>query len=190
MQRAQRGIDNHAVDIAVTVANLLELPLRRLLRRHLQLPSRQPSPLRLPQPGPRRHRARPAPRNITFLMRRSPHESHEQVLADVRAALLIGDENPMRMPEQWRKQLASRISIPFWTVDADVVIPAKLIEKAQYGAYTIRPRLYRLLPDYLHPYENPHPEPRVEAPSQTSNPTLCTRTSPAAGRTSTAASPP
>jgi deoxyribodipyrimidine photo-lyase len=31
-----------------------------------------------------------------------------------------------------------------------------LIEKAQYGAYTLRPRLYRLLPDYLHPYENLH----------------------------------
>ncbi len=28
------------------------------------------------------------------------------------------------------------------------------MEKAQYGAYTIRPRLYRLLGDYLHPYEN------------------------------------
>ncbi len=28
------------------------------------------------------------------------------------------------------------------------------MERAQYGAYTIRPRLYRLLPDYLHAYEN------------------------------------
>ncbi len=35
-----------------------------------------------------------------------------------------------------------------------MVVPSKLIEKAQYGAYTIRPRLYRLLPEYLHPYEN------------------------------------
>jgi deoxyribodipyrimidine photo-lyase len=39
-------------------------------------------------------------------------------------------------------------------VDADVVVPSKLMEKAQYGAYTIRPRLYRLLPDYLVPFEN------------------------------------
>jgi deoxyribodipyrimidine photo-lyase len=40
-------------------------------------------------------------------------------------------------------------------VDADVVVPSKLIEKAQYGAYTIRPRLYRALPEFLHSYENP-----------------------------------
>ena len=50
--------------------------------------------------------------------------------------------------------MAQRVSVPFWTVDADVVVPSKLMEKAQYGAYTIRPRLYRLLPDYLRPYEN------------------------------------
>ncbi len=155
MQRAQRGIDNHAVDIAVTVANLLELPLvvyfaaisnfQHANLRHYTFLNQGLADIEHDLER----------RNITFLMRRSPAESHEQLLADVRAAFLIGDENPMRMPEQWRKQLASRISIPFWTVDADVVIPSKLIEKAQYGAYTIRPRLYRLLPDHLHPYENP-----------------------------------
>ena len=63
--------------------------------------------------------------------------------------MVIGDENPMREPERWRRELAARIRIPFWTVDADVVVPSKLMEKAQYGAYTIRPRLYRLLPEYL-----------------------------------------
>ena len=47
------------------------------------------------------------------------------------------------------------LRIPFWTVDADVVVPSKLMEKAQYGAYTIRPRLYRLLPDYLHALREP-----------------------------------
>ncbi len=76
------------------------------------------------------------------------------LLADVQAGFLIGDENPMREPERWRREIASRIRIPFWTVDTEVVVPSKLMEKAQYGAYTIRPRLYRLLPEYLHPYEN------------------------------------
>ncbi len=62
----------------------------------------------------------------------------------VDAAFLIGDENPMREPERWRKQLAAKIAIPFWTVDADVVVPQRLIEKAQYGAYTIRPKAVSL----------------------------------------------
>jgi deoxyribodipyrimidine photo-lyase len=80
------------------------------------------------------------------------------LLADVRAAMVIGDENPLRGPERWRRELAGRITVPFWTVDADVVVPSKLMEKAQYGAYTIRPRLYRLLPEFLHAYENPKAE--------------------------------
>jgi deoxyribodipyrimidine photo-lyase len=156
MQRAQRGIDNHAVDIAVTIANLLELPLVVYFAAISNFPHanlRHYAFLNQGLPDIEQDLQR---RNITFLMRRAPHESHEQLLSDVRAAFLIGDENPLRVPEQWRKQLASRIAIPFWTVDADVVIPSNLIEKAQYGAYTIRPRLYRLLPDYLHLYENPH----------------------------------
>jgi deoxyribodipyrimidine photo-lyase len=34
-------------------------------------------------------------------------------------------------------------------------VSSKLIEKAQYGAYTIRPRLYRFMPEFLLPFENP-----------------------------------
>lgn len=156
MQRAQRGVDNHAVDVAVEVANELGLPLVVYFAGISNFPHanlRHYVFLNQGLPDIEEDLAR---RNITFLMRRAPHESHERLLADVHAALLIGDENPMREPERWRKHLASRISIPFWTVDADVVIPSRLIEKAQYGAYTIRPRLYRLLPEFLHPYENPH----------------------------------
>jgi deoxyribodipyrimidine photo-lyase len=156
MQRAERGIDNHAVDVAVEVANELGLPLVVYFAGISNFPHanlRHYAFLNQGLPDIEEDLAR---RNITFVMRRAPHESHEKLLADVHAAILIGDENPMREPERWRQQLASKINIPFWTVDTDVIIPSKLIGKAQYGAYTIRPRLYRLLPEFLHPYENLH----------------------------------
>ena len=156
MQRAQRGIDNHAVDLAAHIANLLELPLVVYFAAISNFPHANLRHYAFLNQGLADIEQDLQRRNITFVMRRAPHESHEQLLVDVRAAFLIGDENPMRVPEEWRKQLATRISIPFWTVDTDVVVPSKLIEKPQYGAYTIRPRLYRLLPEHLHPYENPH----------------------------------
>ena len=158
MQRAQRGVDNHAVDLAVKVANLLGLPLVVYFAGISNFPHANLRHYAFLNQGLPDIEADLAMRNIAFVMRRAPHESHEQLLSDVRAAFLIGDENPMREPERWRKQLASRISIPYWTVDTDVVVPSNLMEKAQYGAYTIRPRLYRLLPEYLHPYENLHAE--------------------------------
>lgn len=156
MQRAQRGIDNHAVDLAVYIANLLELPLVVYFAAISNFPHANLRHYAFLNQGLVDIEQDLQQRNITFLMRRAPRESHEQLLADVRAAFLIGDENPLRVPGQWRNQLASRITIPFWTVDTDVVVPSKLIEKAQYGAYTIRPRLYRLLSDHLHPHENPN----------------------------------
>ena len=158
MQRAQRGIDNHAVDQAVEIANLLGLPLVVYFAGISNFPHANLRHYTFLNQGLPDIEADLAARNISFVMRRAPHESHERLLADVHAAFLIGDENPMREPERWRKDLASRIKIPFWTVDADVVVPSKLMEKAQYGAYTIRSRLYRLLPEYLQPHENPRAE--------------------------------
>ncbi len=60
----------------------------------------------------------------------------------------------MRVPESWRRHIAENISVPFWTVDADVIVPMKRFDKAQYAAYTIRTRLWKMLPEYLEPYEN------------------------------------
>ncbi len=154
MQRAQRGVDNHAVDIAVQVANLLGLPLVVYFAGVSNFPHANLRHYAFLNQGLPDIEADLAARNISFVMRCAPHESHERLLADVQAAMVIGDENPMRVPERWRQELAARIRIPFWTVDADVVVPSKLIEKAQYGAYTIRPRLYRMLPEFLQPYEN------------------------------------
>ena len=156
MQRAQRGLDNHAVNLAVAVANELKLPLVVYFAAISNFPHANLRHYAFLNQGLPDVEDDLAARNITFLMRRAPHESHERLFADVRAAILIGDENPMREPERWRRDLAQRIGIPFYTVDTDVIVPSKLIPNPQFGAYTIRPRLYRALPEFLVPYDNPN----------------------------------
>lgn len=155
MQRAQRGVDNHAINLAVAIANQLRLSLVVYFAGISNFPHANLRHYVFLNQGLPDIEEDLAERNISFVMRRAPNESHERLLQDVGAAMVIGDENPMREPERWRKTLAERIRIPFWTVDTDVIVPSKLMEKAQHGAYTIRPRLYRLLPEYLVPYENP-----------------------------------
>ncbi|MHB1023433.1 MAG: deoxyribodipyrimidine photo-lyase [Acidobacteriaceae bacterium] len=156
MQRAERGVENAAVDVAVDAANALGLPLVVYFAAIANFPNANLRHYSFLNQGLPDIEADLAERNITFLMRRHPNQSLEQLLAEVEAALLIGDENPMRGPEHWRRVIAERVSIPFWTVDADVVVPSKLLEKEQYAAYVLRPRIQRLLPDFLHPFENPH----------------------------------
>jgi deoxyribodipyrimidine photo-lyase len=158
MQRSQRGRDNHALDLAVRVANALSLPLVVYFAGIANFPGANLRPYAFLNRGLVDVEEDLAQRNIAFVLRNAPHESHQQFFADVNAAFVIGDENPMREPERWRRELAAKIKVPFWTVDADVVVPSKLIEKAQYGAYTIRPRLYRMLPEFVVPFENPKAE--------------------------------
>ena len=158
MQRAQRGIDNHALNLAVEIANELRLPLVVYFAGISNFPHANLRHYVFLNQGLVDIEEDLAARNITFVMRRAPNESHERLFTDVRAAMVVGDENWMRTPEQWRREIAERIRIPFYTVDADVIVPSKLIPAKQFGAYTIRPRLYRLLPEFLVPYENPHAE--------------------------------
>ncbi len=93
-------------------------------------------------------------RSVGFVARRAPNESPERFFADVGASMVVSDENPLRDPELWRVQLSQQLRIPFWTVDADVVVPSKLLGKAQFSAGVIRPRLMRMLPEFLRPNEN------------------------------------
>jgi deoxyribodipyrimidine photo-lyase len=87
-------------------------------------------------------------RGAAFVFRPYPEHDLLVLVREVAAALVIGDENPMREPERWRRVLAKRLRIPLVTIDADVVVPASLLAKEEYGARTIRPKIHRELPAF------------------------------------------
>jgi deoxyribodipyrimidine photo-lyase len=51
--------------------------------------------------------------------------------------------------------VARELVVPFWTVDADVIVPTRLLGKEHYAARTIRPKIQALLPQFLTPLANP-----------------------------------
>ncbi|MEO8989219.1 MAG: deoxyribodipyrimidine photo-lyase [Acidobacteriaceae bacterium] len=156
MQRAQRGRDNHALDLAVKIANALGLPVVAYFAAISNFPHANLRHYAFLNQGLSDIAADLSARGIGFILRRDPNCDLREFMADVNAAMLIGDENPMREPELWRQRLAENLDIPFWTVDADVIVPSKLLEKAQFSAGVARPRLYRALPEFLIPYKNPN----------------------------------
>ena len=165
MQRAQRGRDNHALDAAIAVGNALGLPVVAYFAGIKNFPHanlRHYAFLNQGLPDVEEHCAE---RGVGFVMRRAPHEDHLNFFADVKAAMVIGDENPMREPERWRVRIAEELRVPFWTVDADVIVPSKLLEKAQFSAAVARPRLYRALSEFLVPYTNFHAEVKWKRPN-------------------------
>ena len=155
MQRAQRGIDNPALDVAVEAANILRKPVVVFLAPVPFYPNANLRHYRFLAEGIPDIAAALARRNVGFVLRRYPEHSLLKFCDEVRAALVIGDENPMREPESWRRAAEKKLGVPLWTVDADVIVPSRLLEKAQYAAHIIRPRLQAHLRKFLVPSKNP-----------------------------------
>ncbi|MGB8014019.1 MAG: deoxyribodipyrimidine photo-lyase [Terriglobales bacterium] len=154
MQRAQRGWDNPALDVAVAAANALQKPVvvffapvpfypRANLRHYYFLAQGIADIAESVQK-----------RNVGFVLRRFPDHSLVKFCEQVRPSLVVGDENPMREPEGWRQTAAKKLRVPLWTVDADVIVPSKLLEKQQYAAHIIRPRVQAQLGRFLVPSKN------------------------------------
>jgi deoxyribodipyrimidine photo-lyase len=151
MQRAQRAVDNPALDIAIALGNRLAKPVlvffglnpfveRANLRHYAFLVEGLPEI----EDGLRNRR-------VGFVLRTYPHHSLLAFVDEVRPAIVVGDENPLRQAEGWRQKMAASLRVPFWTVDADVVVPTTLLLKEQYAARTIRPRIHALWSRFLVP---------------------------------------
>jgi deoxyribodipyrimidine photo-lyase len=149
MQRAMRIVDNPALDVAIAAGNLLGLPVVVYFRVIPNYPNANLRHYHFLQQGLRDVAEDAAERGVGFIIRRHPENSLEAFLEEVEAALLIGDENPCREPERWRKVLAKRLKLPFWTVDADVVVPSRVFDRSFVLLHHFRPHLKAELPKYL-----------------------------------------
>jgi deoxyribodipyrimidine photo-lyase len=154
MQRAQRGVDNAALEVAVEAANALQKPLVTFFAPIPFYPHGNLRHYRFLNQGIPDIAQSIENRNVGFVLRRFPEHSLVKFCNEVKAALVVGDENPMREPESWRKTAAKKLTVPLWTVDADVIVPSKLLEKAQYAAHIIRPRLQTQLGRFMVPAKN------------------------------------
>jgi deoxyribodipyrimidine photo-lyase len=156
MQRSQRAVDNPALETAVKAANLLEKPCVVFFAPVPFYPHANGRHYHFLNQGIPAIERELKKREIAFVLRRYPDHHLLQFCEEVRPALVIGDENPLRETEQWRQKVARELRVPFWTVDSDVIVPSKLLMKEQFGAYTARPVIRRLLPEFLQPVGNTH----------------------------------
>ena len=155
MQRAQRGEDNPALDVAIEAANALRKPAVVFFAPVPFYPHANLRHYRFLNDGIPDIASVLAERNVGLVLRRYPEHSLLKFCEEVKAALVVGDENPMREPDSWREKATRKLRIPLWTVDADVIVQSKLLEKAQYAARIIRPRLQKHLKEFLVASSNP-----------------------------------
>jgi len=154
MQRAQRGVDNPALDVAIEAGNLLGKPVVAFLGVVPFYPRANLRAYTFLAQGIPDIASSLAKRRVGFVLRAWPDHHLAKFCDEVKPSLVIGDENPLGETERWRQTAAHRLCVPLWTVDADVVVPGKLLLKEQYAARTIRPRIHALLGEFLKPVTN------------------------------------
>ena len=152
LQRAQRALDNPALELAVACGNAVGLPVVAYFSVIPNYPNANLRHYHFLQQGLPDIAEGMVERGVGFVVRRpTDGDTLERFLEEVNAAMVVGDENVCREPERWRVALARKLRIPFFTVDADVVAPSAVFGKSFVLLHHFRPRLHKELPTYLVP---------------------------------------
>ncbi len=94
------------------------------------------------------------------ILEQSPEDILPHFLQQIDAHALVCDFDPLKIKQLWKKQLIPRLTVPFYEVDSHNIVPAWTVSnKKEYAAYTLRPKIKRLLDAYLTdiPSVKPHP---------------------------------
>ena len=92
--------------------------------------------------------------NITIItLLGSVRQSIPRIVHELECNHLVTDFSPLRQKKQNCNYIRQHIHCAFDEVDSHNIIPAwTASSKKEYGAYTIRPKIKRLLPDFLTPF--------------------------------------
>ncbi len=162
MARDQRLLDNWALLYAQQQAIAAKQSLIVLALPVLEYPGISPRQLTFSLAGLEQLETNSRKLNIPF-HRLITKKSAEltALLSSLKAGTVVTDFSPLRQSRQWKESLAKKIEVPFYEVDAHNIVPARVASvKQEYAAYTFRPKIHRLLPEFLtefprlekHPY--------------------------------------
>ena len=97
------------------------------------------------------------------LLQGNPAVTLPRYLQKIKGAFVVTDFDPLRIKRGWQKDVAAKSSGSFLVVDGHNIIPCwHVSDKQEYGAYTIRPKIEKMMPDFLknfpviarHPFKN------------------------------------
>jgi deoxyribodipyrimidine photo-lyase len=85
-----------------------------------------------------------------FLLTGNPAEEIPKFLSEHKSSVLVSDFDSLKIKRKWKNEIAKKIEIPFYEVDAHNVVPCFYASpKQEFGAYTIRPKIHKNLQEFL-----------------------------------------
>ncbi|MEP7147603.1 MAG: deoxyribodipyrimidine photo-lyase [Acidobacteriota bacterium] len=157
MQMYKRTSHNHALIFAIRKANELKLPLvvyEGLKYCYPWASDRLHTFILEGVEEKRRELERLGIRYVFYLQKDkgSPKQTVARLSKD--AAYIVTDDYPCFIIPEHNSRIAERASIPVYAVDSNGIVPMSKFEKEEYGAYTLRPKIKKLLPNYLKPFKD------------------------------------
>jgi len=89
--------------------------------------------------------------NIPFvILSGKPSVEIPKFLSKSGAGLLVRDFSPLRANREWSDKVVSKVGIAVHEIDAHNIVPCRIAsDKQEYGAYTIRPKIHKMLHEFL-----------------------------------------
>ncbi len=169
-QMNRRASMNHGFARAVELANELRLPVLVYEALTCSYPHANDRIHRFILEGvpENARRFRAAGAGYFFYLRRSSADPNDMLYRVAkRAAAVVTDDYPTFIAARHNPSAASKLECAFEVVDSSCIVPMARIPKREWAAYTIRPKIHKLLPEYLKPLPPPQPArpwPEAEQP--------------------------
>jgi len=174
MQIYKRANHNYALNFAIQLANERALPLVVYEGLKFYYPWANDRFHTFILEGVAEKQVEFAERGIRYIfyLQRNSRDPKDTVARLAREApLLVTDDYPCFIIPEHNAHIAN-FNLPLYAVDANGMAPLSAFPKEEYAAYTIRPKLQRLLPDLPRVINTPHvdvqnPELDIDCPETT-----------------------
>ncbi len=111
-------------------------------------------------------RARKAGLGYLCFLRRKPADPEDAIFDLAKdAAAIVTDDYPVYVVDDHNRDMPNRLNVACYAVDSSCVVPMARLAKREYAAYTIRPKIHRMLDEYLKPFDVLHVKRRFEGPA-------------------------
>jgi deoxyribodipyrimidine photo-lyase len=151
MQAAQRAEANHALEFAAGKANELRKPLVAVFGLTDSYPEANERHYAFMVEGLKETQAALRDRGIPMVVRRGEPDEAVAGIAR-RACLVVVDDGCVRVERTWRRRAAAALPCALVEVETNAVVPVRAASaKEEYAAATLRPKIHRLLDEFLKP---------------------------------------
>lgn len=168
VQRAQRATGNLAANLAIEIANELRLPVIAAFCLVPAFPCATLRAYHFMAEGLAELPDAFSQRGVGWALQTGEPGAVIPALGrELNAALVVTDQNALRIGREWRDAVADELDIPLVAVDTDVVVPSALFPNEEWAPRTIRPKIHRQLDQYLLPIAEPvanHPSRHRDGP--------------------------